>query len=109
MSLIFNQLNTKEQAIYQALQSVIDPEIGENLIDLGLIYDINVNNRIAKVMFTMTSYACPMSEIVIESIHDAVNNIIDKDTTLELDLVWEPAWDPSMMCAQAKNRLGWDE
>lgn len=108
MSLIFNQLNTDEQRIYTALQSVIDPEISENLIDLGLIYGIHIHDHTATVTFTMTSYACPMSELVIESIHDGVRKILADGVDLNLDLVWEPAWDPSMMCEQAKQRLGWE-
>jgi len=106
--LSFTQLNIDEQRIYSALQSVIDPEIGENLIELGLIYGIQIQDNIAKVTFTMTSQACPMSEMVIENIHDAVNQTLADNMVLELDLVWEPAWEPDMMSAQAKQRLGWD-
>ncbi|TFW71634.1 hydroxylase [Methylotenera oryzisoli] len=102
-----NQLNKDEQRIYTALQSVIDPEIGENLIDLGLIYGIRIQNNIAKVTFSMTSHACPMSEIVIESIHDSVSKTLTDHIELELDLVWEPPWEPAMMSEQAKQRLGW--
>ncbi len=108
MPLIYNALSTEAQRIYVALQTVIDPEIGENLIDLGLIYDINVNNGIARITFTMTSYACPMSEIVIEDIHETVSKVLNNGEELDLDLVWEPAWEPSMMNAEAKARLGWD-
>jgi len=103
----FKQLNIDEQRIYTALQSVIDPEIGENLIDLGLIYGIKIRNNIAKVTFSMTSQACPMSEMVIENIHDAVSQALTNNNELELDLVWEPAWEPAMMSEQAKQRLGW--
>jgi len=107
MPLTFNQLNADEQRIYTALQSVIDPEIGENLIDLGLVYGIHIHDHIATVTFTMTSYACPMSEMVIESIHDGVSKALSNGVELHLDLVWEPSWEPSMMCAEAKQRLGW--
>ena len=108
MTLIVDQLNADEQRIYTALQSVIDPEIGENLIDLGLIYGINIHDHIATVTFTMTSYACPMSEMVIDSIEEAVNKALSGGIALDLHLVWEPAWEPAMMCEQAKQRLGWD-
>jgi len=108
MTLTFNQLTADEQRIYMALQSVIDPEIGENLIDLGLVYGINIHDHIATVTFTMTSYACPMSEMVIDSIEDAVSKVLGEGMELDLHLVWEPAWEPAMMCAEAKQRLGWD-
>ena len=109
MTLTFNQLNKDEQRIYTALQSVIDPEVGENLIDLGLIYGIQIQNNIAKVTFSMTSQACPMSEMVIENIHDTVSKVLADNTALELelDLVWEPEWESTMMNEQAKQRLGW--
>jgi metal-sulfur cluster biosynthetic enzyme len=108
MTLIFDQLNPDERRIYSALRSVLDPEIGENMIDLGLIYGINIHDHIATVTFTMTSYACPMSEMVIDSIEEAVNKALSAGMELDLHLVWEPAWDPSMMCEQAKQRLGWE-
>jgi len=108
MNLIFNQLNADEQRIYTALQSVIDPEIGVNLIELGLVYGIHIHDSIATVTFTMTSYACPMSEMVIDSIEDAVNKSLSDGMELDLHLVWEPAWETSMMCEQAKQRLGWE-
>lgn len=107
MTLTFNQLNKDEQRIYTALQSVIDPEVGENLIDLGLIYGIQIQNNIVKVTFSMTSQACPISEMVIENIHDTVRKVLTDNTALELDLVWEPEWEPTMMSEQAKQRLGW--
>lgn len=108
MTLIFNQLNIDEQRIYTALQSVIDPEIGENLIDLGLVYGVHIHDHIATVTFTMTSYACPMSEMVIDSIEEAVKKALSAGMELDLHLVWEPAWEPAMICAEAKQRLGWD-
>jgi metal-sulfur cluster biosynthetic enzyme len=108
MSLIFKQLTTEEQRIYKALQSVIDPEIGESLIDLGLIYGIRIEDNIARVTFTMTSYACPMSELVIEDIHKSLRKTLADNIEIDLDLVWEPAWEPSMIEAEARKRLGWD-
>lgn len=108
MSLIFDQLTTEEQRIYKALQSVIDPEIGENLIDLGLIYGIRIDDNTARVTFSMTSYACPMSEMVIEDIHDTLRKTLADNTEIDLDLVWEPAWEPSMIEPEARKRLGWD-
>ena len=108
MSLIFKELTTEEQRIYHALQSVIDPEIGENLIDLGLIYGIKIQDNIARVTFTMTSYACPMSEMVVEDIHDTLRKTLTDSIEIDLDLVWEPAWEPSMIEAEARKRLGWD-
>lgn len=108
MSLIFDQLTTEEQRLYKALQSVIDPEIGENLIDLGLIYGIRIQDNIARVTFTMTSYACPMSELVIEDIHESLRKTLADNIEIDLDLVWEPAWEPSMIESEARKRLGWD-
>lgn len=107
MPLNLDLLNTDEQRVYSALKTVIDPEVGENIIDLGLVYGIEVQNGIARITFTMTSYACPMSEMVTEEIDEKVSKAIEPSITLDLNLVWEPAWDPAMICESTKQKLGW--
>lgn len=109
MPLNLDLLNTDEQRVYSALKTVIDPEVGENIIDLGLVYGIEVQNGIARITFTMTSYACPMSEMVIEEIDEKVSKAIEPNIALDLNLVWEPAWDPAMICESTKQKLGWDK
>jgi metal-sulfur cluster biosynthetic enzyme len=97
-----------EQSIREALFQVIDPEVGENIVDLGLVYGIKVAGNIATVDMTMTTPACPMGEMLLDDIHEALSKIMPQDITFDVNLVWEPPWDPSMISAEAKQRLGWD-
>jgi metal-sulfur cluster biosynthetic enzyme len=86
---------------------VIDPEVGENIVDLGLVYAIEVAENKAKVKFTMTSQACPMGEMILEDIHATLTQLLQNSMEYDINLVWEPAWNPDMMSAEAKQRLGW--
>ena len=63
-------LSPMEQTVCDALLQVIDPEVGENIVDLGLVYGIEVEGNIAKVNLTMTSQACPMGEMLLDDIHE---------------------------------------
>lgn len=109
MQLEYEKLSSDERLIYQALKSVIDPELGQSVIDLGLIYGIEVVDNKLNVTFTMTSLSCPMSEILIDDISDAVEKVISEGMELILTLVSDPPWDPSFISGEAKERLGWDE
>lgn len=100
-------LSTLEQLVRDALLRVIDPEIGENIVDLGLVYGIEVERKTAKVTLTMTSPACPMGEMLLDDIHATLTQVLPGDMEFDIHLVWEPPWNPSMISAEAKQRLGW--
>lgn len=100
-------LSPVEQAVCNALLQVIDPEIGENIVDLGLVYGIEVEGNVAKVILTMTTPACPMGEMILDDIHATLTRMLPNDMEFDLHLVWEPPWNPSMISADAKQRLGW--
>ncbi len=97
----------RELAARDALSLVIDPEIGENIVDLGLVYGIEVEGNIVKVTLTMTTPACPMGEMLLDDIHATLTRMLPNDMEFDIDLVWEPPWDPSLISAAAKQRLGW--
>lgn len=97
-----------EQSVREALFQVIDPEVGENIVDLGLVYRIKVEDNIARVDLTMTTPACPMGEMLLDDIHATLSQMLPQDMAFDINLVWEPPWDPSMISAEAKQRLGWD-
>ena len=101
-------LSTLEQNVREALLQVIDPEVGENIVDLGLVYGIEVEENVAKVNLTMTSPACPMGEMLLDDIHATLTRILPSTMTFDIHLVWEPPWNPDMMSTEAKLRLGWD-
>ncbi len=96
-----------KSSIWQALSQINDPEIGENIVDLGLIYDINIDHEEVRITMTMTSPSCPMVEIILDEIEQKIKTILPADINLKINLVSEPAWHPGMMSAAAKQRLGW--
>ncbi len=105
-------LPTRDQ-LFQALTPVQDPEIRISIVDLGLIYDVEVSENKDKpgqanvvVKMTLTTPACPYGEMLIAQAHKAVSdfpNVYDA----KIDLIWEPPWDPREMASDfAKDQLG---
>jgi len=87
------------------IKKIYDPEIPVNIYELGLIYDIKVENKnTAKVKMTLTSPNCPVAESLPKEVKDSIMQVegIDK---VDLDLVWDPPWDKSMMSESAKLEL----
>lgn len=96
-----------KKAILMALSQVSDPEVGENIVDLGLIYAIAIDNDIVRICLTMTSPSCPMAEMLLEQIRQTLAPLLEPEYSLDLELVWQPVWSPDMMSDAAKQRLGW--
>jgi len=97
---------TKE-AVLEELKEVIDPELNINIVDLGLIYDVGIDQESGKVDLTMTltTPGCPLSMVFEEWVPNAVKNIKEvKD--VKINLVWEPPWDPDRMTDEAKELMG---
>ena len=97
-------MELKNQIIAE-IKKIYDPEIPVNIYELGLIYDIKVENKNkAKVKMTLTSPNCPVAESLPKEVKDIIMQVegIDK---VDLDLVWEPPWDKSMMSESAKLEL----
>jgi metal-sulfur cluster biosynthetic enzyme len=90
-----------------ALRTVVDPEVGINIVDLGLVYGIEVTPGEVKITLTMTSPACPMSDLVIADVEGAVRQRVSEEVQVNVDLVWNPPWDPSKMSDKARSTLGW--
>ena len=96
-------MDLKEKIIAE-IKKIYDPEIPVNIYELGLIYDITVNNSEVKVKMTLTTPNCPVAESLPKEVEDSVKGIKEvKDAKLEL--VWEPPWDKSMMSEAAKLEL----
>ena len=97
---------TKE-AITAALKLVHDPEIHLSIVDLGLVYDIHVEPEgEIHIKMTLTTPACPYGEILVGQAHRAVAEL-DGVKEVEINLVWDPPWDPKEMCSDtAKDVLG---
>ena len=91
--------------IRDALRTVIDPELGVNIVDLGLVYRIDVEGPRVRVEMTMTSPACPLGDYLKGLVEAAVTGAVPGVQHAEVALVWEPAWDPDMMSDQARRQL----
>jgi len=89
------------------LRRVVDPEVGMNIVDLGLIYRIDGDAAPVVIEMTMTSPACPMSEMILDDIRSEWAAALPDDAPPDIRLVWEPPWNPSMMSAQGKQHFGW--
>jgi metal-sulfur cluster biosynthetic enzyme len=102
-------MTTKDE-ILKALKNVEDPEIGMNIVDLGLVYGIDWEEEQGQVHvdLTLTSPGCPLGPEIIRNIKRELRPI-DEILDVEVDLVWQPLWHPSMMSDDAKNELGYDE
>jgi len=94
-----------EAAVRQALSEVIDPEIGVNIVDLGLVYGIEVDEARVRVAMTMTSPACPLGDYLKDLADGAIRRGVPGVQDVEIVLVWEPAWDPDRMSDAARRQL----
>lgn len=94
-----------EAIVLDALRQVIDPEIGCNLVDLGLIYDVAINGSKVKVTMTLTTPGCPMHDSLCGGVQMAVLNLEGVDDA-EVELVWDPPWHPSMMNERGRAKTG---
>ncbi len=95
-----------KRGVLEALRDVIDPEVGLNIVDLGLVYGVDVAGDDVKVTMTMTTAACPLGEQIVRDA-EARLGAIDGLGTVAVELVWEPAWTPERMSPEAKEALGW--
>ena len=97
-------MNKKEQII-EEIRKIYDPELPVNIYELGLIYDIKIeNDNFAKIKMTLTTPNCPVAESLPNEVKNSVKEIKEvKD--VDLKLVWEPPWDKSMMSESAKLEL----
>lgn len=95
-----------KEEILEALESVIDPELGVDIVNLGLIYGIELTEEGAlTVDMTLTTVGCPLSDILTQSIHDAMEEVPEVES-VKVNLVWEPAWTTDRMSRYAKIALG---
>ncbi len=100
-----NTISVTESAVLDALRQVIDPEVGCNLVDLGLIYDIAITGTLVKVTMTLTTPGCPMHESLCGGVQVALLNLEGVEDA-EVELVWDPPWHPSMMTETGRAQCG---
>jgi metal-sulfur cluster biosynthetic enzyme len=94
-----------EDLALEALRQVIDPEIDCNIVDLGLIYSVEINGSKARVKMTLTTPGCPMHESIAWGVRTALLNL-DEVTEAEVETVWDPPWNPTMMTEFGRAHVG---
>jgi metal-sulfur cluster biosynthetic enzyme len=94
-----------EEQVLEALYDVIDPELGINIVDLGLVYGVGINeeNNIIVTM-TLTTPGCPLHDSITNGVKHRVSQI-EKVQEVQVDLIWEPAWNPGKMSDHARQML----
>lgn len=95
------------EEIRHILSRVIDPEVGVNIVALGLVYRIESTPGRLVIDMTMTSPACPMGEMILDDVHAALADVLPDTLQPEVNLVWEPPWSPAMMSESTKQHFGW--
>ncbi len=94
-----------KEKIYDELRLIVDPEVGFDIVSLGLIYDVSVNGDKAKVTMTLSTRSCPLHELILGWVNDAVLRV-EGIKECDIDLVWEPEWNIQMASDEVKKALG---
>ena len=95
---------TREE-VFEALRGVEDPELGMDIVELGLLYDVEMDGPKAKVIHSLTSMGCPAGPMIQEGIRDAAASVPGVEE-VEVELTWDPPWTPEKMSEDAKFILG---
>ena len=94
-----------EKEVREALKDVIDPELDVNIVDLGLIYEIEVEDRKVDILMTLTTPGCPLSGVFDEMVRQEVG-AMEGINEVEVELTFEPSWTPEKMSDKAKDEVG---
>lgn len=97
-----------QEEVYDVLRTCYDPEIPVNIVDLGLVYDVQVLEQKVDVKMTLTTAGCGMGGYIAAEAEQKILELPDVQA-VKVELVWEPPWEPSMMSAEAKKTLGMPE
>jgi len=93
-----------EEQVLNALRDVFDPEIGLNVVELGLIYNVEIKNGSVKIRMTLTAPACPLASFIVQQAREKVESVPGVKNA-EVELVFNPPWTPERLSAEAKKKL----
>ncbi len=96
------------EQIYSELKQVYDPEIPVNIVDLGLVYDVQVEGTTANVKMTLTSQSCPEAKTIPDVVRRRVNTVSGVQETV-VEVVWDPQWTPQRISEEGRKILGIEE
>lgn len=91
--------------VIEALRSVEDPELGMDIVELGLMYDVEVDGPNVKVLYSLTSMGCPAGPLIQQNIEEVLRSLPEVED-VETELTWDPPWTPDKMSDDAKFILG---
>ena len=97
---------TREDELLAALRQVYDPEVGINVVDLGLIYGVAQQDDCVHVEMTLTTPGCPLHDTIGQAVQRALARVPGVARS-EVELVWDPPWTPTMITDAGKRELGW--
>lgn len=97
---------SQSERVWAALRRVDDPELGINVVDLGLVYAVAVEGKRVDVRMTMTSPACPLGPYITEQARQAILAELPELESIEIELVWEPPWHPGLMAEHVAGAFG---
>ena len=95
------------EPVTEALRRVLDPEVALSIVDLGLVYGVDIQDGLAHVRVTMTSAGCPLSDLIFDAIETELGQVLPSGHAVEIELCWDPPWTPDRMSSLARHRLGW--
>ncbi|MBI4216985.1 MAG: metal-sulfur cluster assembly factor [Chloroflexi bacterium] len=95
-------------AILEALKGCYDPEIPFNIVDLGLVYDVDIAADRVKVTMTLTSPGCPLHAVIAQEVRQKLEQVAGVRQA-EVKIVWQPPWTPERMSPEARRKLGWSK
>jgi metal-sulfur cluster biosynthetic enzyme len=96
-----------EAFVMEALKEVIDPELGINVVDLGLIYDVDIAGPNVGITMTLTTPGCPLHESIGAAVREALATYIPGIGDVAVALVWDPPWEPDRISDEGRLALGW--
>jgi metal-sulfur cluster biosynthetic enzyme len=95
-----------KERVLEALKHVNDPELGINIVDLGLVYDVRIDDDLVHITYTLTTMGCPIGPLIEEQMAQVVGTVPGGDYKVEAEMVLRPPWSPEMMSEEAKAALG---
>lgn len=98
----------EKEEVIKALQNCYDPEIPINIVDLGLIYDVQIRDGKVHVKMTLTAPGCPMHSFIAQDVKQQLEEITGVKEAF-VEIVWDPPWTPDRMSQEAKKQLGFDQ
>jgi metal-sulfur cluster biosynthetic enzyme len=93
--------------IVQALEKVVDPEVALNIVDVGLVYGVVIADGRMDVNITMTSAACPVTDVIVDDVENALDDAMPPELKIHVEVVWEPPWTQQRMSGRARAFMGW--